>query len=137
MMKLTIFLTCLLTAGLMQGEVFVVTHHSHKGDSISKKELRLIFLGEKTRWEDGSRIKIAESLNKKTASRFYGTYVGKEVSRIKKIWIKKMLRGEMSPPESFKDQQELVEFIAGQKYCIGFVEGKKDLKGVKILKVKD
>lgn len=120
---------------LSGGEVVVIANASNGVDTISKQDIKEIFLGEKILWKDGSKIKIADNLDKTTAKEFYSIYTGKESSRIKKIWIKKMLRGKMSPPESFKNIDELLDFVSNKKYCIGFISPTKLPNGIKILKV--
>ncbi len=89
----------------------------------------------RNRWKDGSKIKIVDNLDKKTAENFYSKYVGKKTARIKQIWIKKMLRGKMSPPESLKYNDDIVDYVSNKKHCIGFVSADKIPEGVKVLKV--
>lgn len=137
-MRYMIFLFAgLFTISLLRADIQVIANASNQVDTISKSEIKQIFLGEKVNWKDGSKIKIADNLDKETAREFYSLYLGKEASRIKKIWIKKMLRGTMSPPESFKDIHELLAFISSKKQCIGFVANGKIPHGVKVLKVID
>ncbi len=135
MRVLILLMTGFLMGPFLQGEIMVITSVSNRTDTISKEEVKAIFLGEKVSWKDGSRIKIADNLDKSAAREFYTLYVGKESSRIKRIWIKKMLRGKMSPPESFKNQEELVDFVANRKQSIGFISGGEVPAGVKALKV--
>ncbi|MCP4146988.1 MAG: hypothetical protein GY757_04480 [bacterium] len=126
---------CLVLTSVLWGDVYIISNSSTRINSISKKELKQIFLGEMNRWKDGSKIKIVDNLDKKTAENFYSKYVGKKTARIKQIWIKKMLRGKMSPPESLKYNDDIVDYVSNKKHCIGFVSGKKAPKGVKVLKV--
>lgn len=137
MRRVTLFFFVLICASMLRGDIFIIANASNRVETISKSEIKEIFLGEKIHWKNGSKIKIADNLNKTAAEEFYRTYIGKTVSRIKKIWIKKMLRGKMSPPESFKDADELLTFVSSKKHCIGFVSGIKIPKGVKVLKVVD
>ncbi|MCP5104963.1 MAG: hypothetical protein GY950_16370 [bacterium] len=132
---LLVWVLCLPLFG--GGAVKVIANAANDRESISKQELKAIFLGEQIHWKDGSKIKIADNLDKEAADEFYRTFVGKKVSRVKKIWIKKMLRGKMNPPESFKDSSALLTYVSAGKYCIGFVTGETAPDGVKVLKVVD
>ncbi len=117
-------------------EVYVIANASNPLKNISKNELRAIFLGEQTIWKDGSKIKIVDNLNKKVAEEFYSVCLGKKAEQIKKIWINLMLLGKMRPPESFRDQDELIEYVGSVKEAIAFVsELPKDEKRVSILKL--
>ncbi len=138
MIRMTIILISLLCSTPRLGaDVYVITNSANQLQSISKTEIKKIFLGERIHWADGTKIKIADNLGKEISKEFYKTYIGKDSQRIKNIWIKKMLRGSMSPPEAFKNSDELLTFVSEKKSCIGFVANKKLPKGVKVLKVTD
>jgi len=117
-------------------DIYIITNASNPLKNITKDELRAIFLGEKTIWKGGEKIKLVDNLNKKVAEEFYSGCLGKKVEQIKKVWINQMVLGKMRPPESFKDQDELIEFVGSSKEAIAFVtEIPKDEKRVAVLKL--
>lgn len=133
--KIILLILVFLTPYVCEGKIIIIIHPSSPRETITKQEIRNIFLGEKYNWEDGSRIKIADNLDKHTAELFYAQFVGKEISYVKKNWIRKMLHGSMIPPESFGSNQELIDFVAAQKKAIGFVSEENVPTGVKELRI--
>lgn len=119
-------------------DVYIIANASNPLRHMSKSDLKAIFLGEKTSWNDGSKIKIVDNLDKKVSEEFYSGFIGKKNDQIKKIWINLMLLGKMRPPESFRDQTDLIDYVASMKEAIAFVsEVKKDEKRITVLKIND
>jgi ABC-type phosphate transport system substrate-binding protein len=137
--RLVIFFTALvLNVRASSAEVYIIANASNPLKAISKNELKAIFLGEETFWKDGSKIKIVDNLNKKVAEEFYSGYLGRKAEQIKKVWINLMLLGKMRPPESFRDQDELIDYVSSIKEAIAFVsEVPKEKKQIIVLKLEE
>ncbi len=115
------------------GQVAVIAHKSVPVDSISKSELLDLYTGETSIWPDGEPVVIFDLKEKgKTRKSFY-EFLGMASSRIKLIWLKRMLLGEADPPESLKSEQELLRKISTTRGAIGFLDRSKPDSTVKIL----
>jgi len=115
------------------GQVAVVAHKSVPVDSVSKSELLDLYTGETSIWRDGEPVVVFDlKENGKTRKTFY-KFLGMASSRIKSIWLKRMLSGEADPPESLKSEQELLQKISTTLGAIGFLDRSKADGTVKIL----
>ncbi len=115
------------------GQVAVIAHKSVPVDSISKSELLDLYTGETSIWRDGEPVVVFDlKENGKTRKTFY-KFLGMASSRIKSIWLKRMLLGEADPPESLKSEEELLRKISTTQGAIGFLDRSKPNGTVKIL----
>ena len=115
------------------GQVAVVAHKSVPVDSVSKSELLDLYTGETSIWRDGEPVVVFDlKENGKTRKTFY-KFLGMASSRIKSIWLKRMLSGEADPPESLNSEEDLLRKISTTKGAIGFLDRSKPNGTVKIL----
>ena len=115
------------------GQVAVVAHKSVPVDSISKSELLDLYTGETSIWRDGEPVVVFDLKERgKTRKTFY-KFLGMASSRIKSIWLKRMLLGEADPPQSLKSEEELLRKVSTTKGAIGFLDRSKPNGKVKIL----
>ncbi len=115
------------------GQVAVVAHKSVPVDSVSKSELLDLYTGETSIWRDGEPVVVFDlKENGKTRKTFY-KFLGMASSRIKSIWLKRMLLGEADPPESLKSEEELLRKVSTTQGAIGFLDRSKPNGKVKIL----
>lgn len=129
----SLLMAAMLLSPASNTKLYLITNAANPDSPVDNAQIKQIFLGQKTRWQDGSKIQLVDNLNKKAAKKFYKETTGRELSRIKKDWIAKMLQGKMNPPESFRDEDELIEYIARNKHAIGFVTNPQSHKKIKIL----
>jgi len=125
----------LLVVNVSAGEVAVIAHKSIPIDDITQSQLFDCYTGEMRTWDNGDPV-IPTDLEIKTEARksFYG-YLGKSVSRMNSIWMKRMLSGDGDPPEKFATEEELHERVASTPGAIGFVNQSAVDDRVKVLRV--
>ncbi len=129
---LTILCVAVWASGAL-GQVAVVAHKSVPVDSISKSELLDLYTGETSIWRDGEPVVVFDLKERgKTRKTFY-KFLGMASSRIKSIWLKRMLLGEADPPQSLKSEEELLRKISTTQGAIGFLDRSKPNGTVKIL----
>ena len=73
--------------------------------------------------------------NDAIAMKFYDDFLGRNQRKIRKLWLRKVLRGEITPPESFNTDEKIIEFVAENKGAIGFVSAASVTNSVKVLSV--
>jgi ABC-type phosphate transport system substrate-binding protein len=87
---------------------------------ITKRQLDRIMLGEKQRWSDGSKIKIALLKAGVEGADIVATKVlhmnGNEFSR---HWMAQVFQGRTTSPNYFYDQTVLTTFVHANKGAIG------------------
>ena len=105
---------------------------------ISQNDLQNIFLGRKTHWDNGKRIKIALSAENSTKlDEFLVNTVGKSKRRFKKYWLKKVFAGYGIAPKIFTDNEKAIKFTQEQENSITYISINKNFSivGIKIINI--
>ena len=115
------------------GQVAVVAHKSVPVDSLAKSELLDLYTGDTSVWSDGAAVVIFDLKEKGETREVFYKFLGMASSRIKSIWLKRMLSGEADPPEALKTEEELLKKVAATPGAIGFLSQSKQSSDVKTL----
>ena len=102
-------------------QVAIIVHPDVPVDSLTKTNLLDLYTGDIRKWENNQPI-ITYDLKPKLEIRneFFGL-LGKTSSRMKSIWLKKMLAGEGDPPAALDSEVTILSKIANTPGAIGFV----------------
>ncbi len=121
--KLLLIILFLLAAGIAPstGQVAVIAHKQVPADSIEKSKLVDIYTGDIKRWNDDLAVVVFDLRPKNDIKKRFYDFLGKSTSRMKSIWLKKMLSGEGDPPESLKSEEQILKKVASTPGAIGFV----------------
>ena len=133
MKKLFLILCLCFIVVNSNAQVAVIAHKSVPLDKISETILLDIYSGDIKWWDNGDPV-IVFDLSEKTEvkSAFYN-YLGKSTSRMKSIWLKKMLSGEGEPPEALNSEDEMLKIVGETVGAIGFISKNKVVSEVKVL----
>ncbi|KPA17265.1 phosphate ABC transporter substrate-binding protein [Candidatus Magnetomorum sp. HK-1] len=96
-------------------------------ESISANDIRNIFLGKKTQWNNNQRIRFVLLTEKKIYRNFLAKYVGKTLYQYRNYWRKKVFTGTGMMPIMFKDTSQSIEFVRRTKGAISFVPKTKNI----------
>lgn len=103
------------------GQVAIIAHPDVPVDSLSKNNLLDLYTGDITKWDNNQPI-IAYDLKPKLDIRNeFFRLLGKTSSRMKSIWLKRMLAGEGDPPAALESETSILKKIAKTPGAIGFV----------------
>ena len=127
----TILTLCLVGGAF--GQVAVIANKSVPLDSISKNTLLDLYTQDIKKWPDGEPVIVKDLKPKNDVKKIFYKFLGKSPSRMKSIWMKKMLSGESDPPEAVTNEQEMVQKIASTPGAIGFVAQESVSSAVKTL----
>jgi ABC-type phosphate transport system substrate-binding protein len=134
---LGVFSALALSAGATVAADFtIIANKSTAASSIGKADLQSIFLGEKTRWDDGKPIKIVVLDEGEVHKAFLQQILGKTPSQFDSYWKRLVFTGKASVPKSFGDASKLIDFVAEQAGTVGYVSAGQAGSSVKILSVK-
>jgi ABC-type phosphate transport system substrate-binding protein len=125
----------LLAAPASSAEVAVIAHPSVPASEISKSHLLDIFTGDVKEWENGEPVVIVDLKPRSDVKEAFYDYLGKSSSRMKSIWMRNMLTGEGTPPESLESQAEIVERVTNTPGAIGYVNRELVTDGVITLRI--
>ncbi|NIR48188.1 hypothetical protein GWO43_07010 [candidate division KSB1 bacterium] len=116
-------------------QVAVIAHKSVPMDTIKKSELLDFYIGDIKRWSNDKPVIVLDLKSQCEAKDLFYDYLGKSPSRMKSLWLKKMLSGEGDPPESLESEDEMLKKVASTSGAIGFVSKPKISNKVKTLLV--
>lgn len=117
------------------GDVVIIGNQSIKKSTLSKQDIQYIFLGKKTTWEDGRKIKFALQETNTIHEKFLKKYVQKSRSQFSTYWKRRVFSGKGSLPKSFENDQKMIDFIRETSGAIGYVYSENNLEKVKVLKI--
>jgi ABC-type phosphate transport system substrate-binding protein len=116
-----------------QVELVVIAHPSVTADSLDKDELLDYFTGDIQRWPDGTPVVVCDLGQKgKVRDGFY-RFLGTRPSRMKSIWLRKMLSGEGDPPESLASEAEVLAHVAETPGALGYLQSSQVSDAVRVL----
>jgi ABC-type phosphate transport system substrate-binding protein len=119
LITLVAFLGC-WSAASAQDVVLV----ANKGVQISKikaADLRAIFIGEKTRFADGSHAVPVTLKGGAVHEVFLKNHVGESPGDFQAQWRKAVFTGQGAMPRAFDSESALIEYVAATPGAVGYV----------------
>ncbi|KAA3440334.1 hypothetical protein [Rufibacter hautae] len=120
-------LACLLVLLALQAQaqqtLAVIAHQNGAPTTLSFKELRSVFRGEKQRWSNGTKVMIALIKTNNTL----GETISEKVYAMKpdalnKYWLALVFQGRASAPYFFNSVPELQTFVSQNPGAIGIID---------------
>ncbi len=118
-------------------DVIIICHPAVSADTLSRTEVKKIFLGKKLVWDDGQEIRFVIMKKSDAHEIFVKTYTQKTPSQFRRYWKKLVFTGKGSAPKSFHTEAELIQYVAETASAIGYVASETRPENVKILKISD
>jgi ABC-type phosphate transport system substrate-binding protein len=122
---------CLSSDALAQ--IAVIANKSAPVDTIGRNELLDFYSGDVRKWSDDQPVVAFDLKPKEEVREVFYKYLGKSSSRMKSIWLRRVLSGEGQPPEALRTEEEVVKKVAETAGAIGFVSAAKLNDKVKVL----
>lgn len=132
MKKLIVILFLFMFISTAYGEVMIVSNKTVPNSSISKQDIKDIFLGKKLYWEDNTRIIVATMTQSEANTTFLKTYLNQTAKQYDSYWEKKLFTGDKNAPKRFKTPKLMLEYIASTPGSIGFLDSTTPPQNVKI-----
>jgi ABC-type phosphate transport system substrate-binding protein len=129
-----LFLLLVLTSGSF-GQVAVIANPSVPVDTITNMELLDFYSRDIRLWNNDKPITVFDLKPKGEVKEIFYAFIGKSTSRMKSIWMKKMLSGEGDPPLALDSEEAMLKKVASTPGAIGFVELRTVTPDVKVLAV--
>lgn len=101
--------------------VAVIAHRSVPEQELNKTKLLDIYTGDVKNWSDGKPVVVIDLKPAGEVKETFYKYLGKSPSRMKSVWLKRMLSGEGDPPFAVESESEMVKLVAATPGAIGFV----------------
>lgn len=122
--------------GFVQAFDFVVIANQEvPADSLSKHDIKKIYLGKKKTWENGQPIELVTMVSGDVHESFLNTIVKKTSTQFTYYWKELLFTGRGVEPKSFSNSAGVAEYVAKTKGAIGYVAPDTSPEGVKVLEV--
>ncbi len=130
--SIAVFCLCTCTR-LAFAQVAVIAHKAVPVDTLSQTQLFDFYSGEVKSWSNKVRAVVFDLKPAGEAKEAFYKLLGKTPSRMKSIWLKKMLMGEGDPPEALPSEEEVLKKVAATPGAIGFVSKAKATPEVRMI----
>jgi len=116
-----------------EAQVAVIANQSVPVDTIDKIQVLDFYTKDIKKWNSKTPVVVLDLKPDNEIKETFYKFLGKSTSRMKSIWLKKMLSGEGDPPEAMSSHEEMVKKVAETPGAIGFadrskIKGKEDIK---------
>lgn len=124
-----------LGSPVSQAAVAIIANKNVPADTLTKDQVRDIYMYDVRQWSNMLPVVVLDLTQKSTIRSTFYDYLGKPASRLKSIWLKKLLMGEGNPPEIVADEQAMISRVAELPGAIGFADASRVPDSVKILAI--
>lgn len=111
----------------------VIAHRSVPVDTLEKGQLLDYYACDIQRWPNGDRVVVTDLGEKGVVRDGFYKFLGTRASRMKSIWLRKMLSGEGDPPHAVPTEAEMVRRVARTPGALGFVRQASVTDSVRVL----
>ena len=123
-------------AGTAMAELAVIAHPANPEAALTKKQVKLIYLGKKKSFPGGGKARPVDQIEDSPAyGEFYRKVVGKSGSKLKSYWSKMVFTGKASPPQVVGNDGDVKAWVAKHKEAIGYIDAGAVDESVKVLLV--
>ncbi len=120
-------------SAMAQAEVTIIANPSVPIDTVTKDELKKIYMGKIVKWVGGEQINSVLLNVKDVHNEFVTKYIKKTPAQFDNYWRMMIFSGKGIRPQAFNNEQDLIEFVAKTKGAIGYVLSTGQLEKIKIL----
>jgi hypothetical protein len=105
----------------------VIANPRVPGTRIPRDTLARVFLGQVSRWGDGSPIEVIDLSSTSTVRQAFSTAVlGMPVEAVRNHWLRLVLSGR-HPPLTRASDAEVIAFVAANPGAVGYVSEKAEI----------
>jgi len=116
-------------------DVVIITNKNVSIDMLKKEDIKNIFTGKKTRWNDNKKIKFVTLPKSRVHKGFLKKFVKRTPEQYSRHWKKQIFTGKGTKPRSFKTQEGLLNYVARTKGAIGYISPQVVTDKIKVLTV--
>src|SRR5262245_23125158 len=120
---------------LLADDVYIVVNSAVKTDSISKEELKSVFLLRTRTLRDGSVVEPVLQKSGSAHDAFLKHYLERDSAEIRTYYQGLVFTGKAGMPRQVNSDAEVIAYVARTKGAIGYVSSESSTSGVKVLKV--
>jgi TonB family protein len=137
-LRLNIITACMVGVASISawaGDVKVIANPNVKADSISKVELKSLFLGQTHSLVDGTRAEPVLIISGPVHEAFVTQYLGISESALQNYYRRLVFTGKDSMPRELHSEAQVLAYVSRTTGAIGYVSAANNVEGVKTLAV--
>ncbi len=122
---------------IVHADILIIGNKGVPVNSISKEEIKNIFLGNKDKWESGEAITFVNVSVENIHEEFTKNFVKKTPSQYISHFRKLVFTGKGQIPKSFDSEKDLIKFVSETNGAIGYVskEAGSNIDLIKIIEI--
>jgi ABC-type phosphate transport system substrate-binding protein len=122
------------------GSVIVIVNSTNKIESLSAREISLLFLKNVKKWEDGRKVLPVDQVEDSSIrDKFSNEILGRKVSAVEAFWQKQIFTGRGVPPPEKNSDKDVMAYVQENEGAIGYISAATDIRSlkVKVLKIEN
>ncbi len=117
-------------------DVVIITNKSVSADSLKEEDVKNIFIGKVTSWNDNQKINFATLPNGDEIHKaFLKKFIKRTPEQYSRYWKKQIFTGKSRIPKSFQTEKDMLEFVAGTKGAVGYASTSQITDDIKVLTI--
>ncbi len=133
---ITLLLACAALAVAARAADYQLIANPDAGTAtVSKEEAKNILLGNKSKWDNGTVIRLAVLSDGPTHDKVINDITARTADQFGKYWKKQVFTGKGVMPETMADDAAMIAYVAKTPGAFGYVSGDAKPEGVKVLTV--
>lgn len=117
-------------------EFVLVAHPSTAESAVSGDDVKNILLGNKTKWDSGSLIKLVVLGQGAVHEKIVQGFTQRNADQFDKYWKKQVFTGKGTMPAPAKSDADVIAFVTANPGAFGYVAKENASDKVKVLAVK-
>ena len=133
--RIALIVALLGQTAVSSAQVAIIAHKGVSVDQLSRTQLIDFYTGDDKHWDDGKPIVLFMLRSRTESRKSFLKLMGRSSSRMKSIWMKRMLSGEGDPPETLLSESAVLQKVATTPGAIGYVSPDSASSAVKLLSI--
>ncbi|MBF0382316.1 MAG: phosphate ABC transporter substrate-binding protein [Magnetococcales bacterium] len=117
-----ICVTVIMLTTPVMAELVVITSSENENLSLTKKEIKKLFLGKKKKIKGVRLVPVDQTNGTKDQKKFIKKVLNKTPKKLKAYWARKIFSGKGTPPQHMKDALAVKEWIKNNPQAIGYID---------------
>lgn len=119
------------------GELRIIAHEDLDIESLSRDDLRRIYLGQLSSWDGAQHIVPFMLTINGTHQLFLQRIIRRSSAQFMAYWKRSVFTGKGLPPRALESELDIVRLVRQTPYAIGYVDAALEVEGVRTIQLKD
>ena len=121
------WLLCGLAGIDAQVPITIIVNSDNDMESLETASIRNIYLGKKTKWDNGEKIVPVCLKEGELCNDFLHEYVKKTIDGYDGYWRQRIFTGKGVPPMAFETENEILQYVSRNSFAISYVSAQTEI----------